>query len=253
MSGPTPRFALRLATGGPDVAAAQRLRHEVFVEELGGSGGGLTDPARRIEADRHDPHAIHLLLVDAMRGGRLAGTTRVLTRAGAAAAGGFASEAEFDLAPLLGSGRRPIEVGRTCLHPDYRGGAALHHLWQGLAGVVAEEGADVLFGLASFPGTDPAPLAPALAFLEGEHPAPAELRPRSRAPLDLELPPAGAFDRREAVLAIPPLVKAYLRLGAGVAEGAFLDRAFRCIDVCMVLDATRLAPRARATYGRAPA
>lgn len=249
MTGPMPRFALRRATSDMEIAAAQRLRHEVFVEELGGKGGGLTDSALRLEADRHDPHAMHLLLIDTWRDGALAGTTRVLTQAGAEAAGGFASEAEFDLSPLLRSGRRLMEVGRTCLHPDHRGGAAMHHLWQGLATLVEEQGIDLLFGLASLPGADAAPLGPALAVLHHEHLAPATLRPRSRRPVPMDLPPLGHFDRRGAVLALPALVKAYLRLGAVVADGAFVDEAFRCIDVCMVLDTARLAPRVRAIHG----
>ncbi|TNC71998.1 GNAT family N-acetyltransferase [Rubellimicrobium roseum] len=235
-----PRYLLRAAIDGADVTAAQALRHAVFVAELGGRGGALTDGERRIEADRFDPHCLHLLLVDPLRDGAVVGTTRVLTPEGARAAGGYATEEEFDLGPLRDSGRRLLEVGRTCLHPDHRGGSALHQLWGGLAQVVAEQGTELIFGLASLRGLDPAEVAPQLGVLAAEHAAPKELRPRSLRPVPMT---GRIFDRRAAVLAMPALVKAYLRLGAGVGEGAFLDEAFGCIDVCMVLDSGSLNKR----------
>ena len=242
-----PRFALRLAATEADVAAAQRLRHLVFVQELGALGGDLTDHERGLEADRLDAHCEHLLLLDPLKSDAVVGTTRIMTQEGAAGAGRFASEAEFDLAPLRRSGRRLLEVGRTCLHPDHRGGAAMQRLWQGLAALVVERGIEILFGLASFPGTDPAAVAEPLACLRG-HLAPEGLRPRCLAPVPQETPPPEWIDRRAAMLATPALVKAYLRLGGKVGEGAFLDRAFGCIDVCMVLDTAALSERARAVY-----
>lgn len=245
MSQLLPPFALRWARTESEVAAAMELRHRVFVDELGGDGGPLTAAGR--EADRFDEHCEHLLLLDALRGGQVIGTTRVLTELGARAAGGFASEEEFELSALQQSGRRLLEVGRTCLLPEFRGGAAMHRLWQGLAARVEEQGVEMLFGLASFPGTDPAALAQPLACLRREHLAPEALRPLSRRPV--MVPEPAAFDRREAVLAMPALVKAYLRLGGRVGEGTFLDRAFRCIDVCLVLDTAAAADRARAILG----
>lgn len=247
MSQHLPPVSLRLARTAEDVAAAQALRHHVFVEELGARGGGMTTCGR--EADRFDPHCEHLLLLDRLRDDAVIGTTRVMTEAGAAAAGRFASEDEFDLDSLRASGRRLLEVGRTCLLPEYRGGTAMHRLWQGLAALVEERGIELLFGLASFPGTDPSAVAAPLAALRQDHLAPEGLRPASRRPVPVDPLPQGALDRRAAVLAMPALVKAYLRLGGRVGEGAFLDGDFSCIDVCMVLDTAALGARARAIYG----
>lgn len=251
MSRFTPRFALRLARTGEEVAAAQALRHRVFVEELGARGGDLTTD--RLEADRFDPHCEHLLLLDSLGGGAVIGTTRIATEKAAARAGGFAAEEEFDLGPLRRSGRRLLEVGRTCLDPAHRGGEAMHRLWQGLAAVVEERGIGLLFGLASFRGTEPVAVAQPLACLHHDHLAPCGLRPRSLAPVPMDRLRPEEVDRRAAVLALPALVKAYLRLGARVGEGACLDPAFGCLDVCMVLDTSSLPARARAIYGRPPA
>jgi putative hemolysin len=215
---------------------------------MGGQGGEWTDRRAGLEADRYDPHCRHLLLTDTLRDNAVIGTTRILTSEGARDAGRFASEEEFDLSGLRRTGRSLLEVGRTCLHPDHRGGGALQRLWQGLAAIVAEEGAEILFGLASFPALDPAPLAQPLSLLHHDHLAPEVLRPRSRWPVAMNLLPREQVDRRKAVLAMPPLIKAYLRLGGVVGDNVFRDEAFGCIDVCMLLDTARLNGRARMHY-----
>jgi putative hemolysin len=241
-------YVFRLAVSASEVAAAQELRYRVFVKELGARGGELTDAVAGIEADRYDAHCEHVLILDSLRGDTVIGTTRLMGEDGAAKAGGFASELEFDLSGLHRSERRLLEVGRTCLHPDHRGGSAMHRLWQGLAAMVEERRVDLLFGLASFPGTDPLALAQPLSCLHQNHLAPEPLRPRSRASAGVDLVSPERTCRRQAMLAMPALVKAYLRLGGRVGEGAFFDRRFGCIDVCMVLDTTDLPSRARQIY-----
>lgn len=241
-------FALRLARTEEDLAAAQALRHQVFVGELGARGGALTAAGR--EADRFDAYCEHLLLVDSLLDGAVIGTTRLMTADGAARAGGFASEEEFDISALRRDGRPLLEVGRTCLLPDYRGGAAMYRLWQGLAALVEDRGIGLLFGLASFHGTDPEAVAQPLACLHHDHLAPEGVRPRSLRPVTMD---RVALDRRAAVLAMPAVVKAYLRVGARVGEGGCLDPDFGCIDVCMVLDTVQLSARTRAIYGANPA
>ncbi|WP_246082489.1 GNAT family N-acetyltransferase [Rubellimicrobium rubrum] len=241
-------LALRIAETKPEIASAQTLRFSVFVTEMGGRGGDQTDVGRGIEADRFDQHCRHLLLLDTLRDNRVVGTTRVLTVEGARKAGRFASEEEFDLFALRKSGRVLLEIGRTCLHPEYRGGGAMQRLWQGVAGVVADEGAEILFGLASFPFDDPTSLAKPLTNLWQQHLAPESLRPQSRRPFAVPIIQPKHVDRREAILRTPSLVKAYLRLGGLVGEGAFHDPAFNCVDVCMVLDTARLTATSRALY-----
>jgi putative hemolysin len=244
MSRLMPDIALRLAARDEDVEAAQRLRHEVFVEEMG-AVGPTVDHVRRLERDRFDPHCEHLLLIDRLRG-EAVGTARLMDVEGAARAGGFATEAEFDIAPLRRSGRRLLEVGRTCLRRDWRGGTALLRLWQGVARRAEAAGAELLFGLASFPGTDPATHAEALALIARECLAPESLRPAAHRPVPLDPWPDRPLDRRAAALALPPLVKTYLRLGAWAGEGACADPDLGLLDLCMVLDTARLGQRARA-------
>lgn len=239
-------FQVRLARTEADVQAAQRLRYEVFIEELGG-GGALVDHAARLEKDRFDPFFDHLLLTD-RRNGNLAGVYRVMRSDMALRAGGFYSEQEYDLAPLRASGRRLLELGRSCLHPAYRGGAAMHYLWGALAQYVADHAIEVLFGVASFRGTDPAALAQPLSLLHHRHLAVPELRVRARTFHRMDLIPEADLDRRAATSALPSLIRAYLRLGGSVGEGAFVDHAFNTTDVCLILDTERMSPRGVRIY-----
>lgn len=250
-----PHLHLRLAATESDILSAQRLRYRVFVEELGGDGP-LVDHERAIERDRFDPFFDHLVLVDDRRDAdgmdHVIGVYRIMRDDQARAGEGFYSAAEYDLGPLERSGRRLLELGRSCVHPDYRGGTAMLHLWTGLSHYVRIHGIEILFGVASFPGTDTASLAQPLSYLHHHHLAPIDLRVSARdggrARMDL-LPPEH-IDRITAMKATPALIKAYLRLGGFVGEGAWIDNAFRTTDVCLVMDTGRMSERQRAIYVR---
>ena len=180
----SPKFRLRLAQSQDDILAAQRLRYEVFVRELGGDGPLVDHEAQR-EADRFDPYFDHLLLLDEARGADVAdqvvGVYRAMRGDQADRAGQFYSADEYNLEALLSSGKSLLELGRSCVHADYRGGPAMFHLWAGLADYVADHSVDVLFGVASFHGTDIGALAEPLSFLHHNHLAPAELRVKAHA------------------------------------------------------------------------
>ena len=250
---PEPDFDLILTRDPDQIAAAQALRYRVFVTELGGGGDGV-DHHAGCESDRFDPLCTHLILRDRNRapGDRVVGTYRLLDGDGATAAGGFYTEAEYDLTPLHASGRRLLELGRSCLHPDYRGGAAMFHLWQALAAHVKAQGIDILFGVASFHGTDPDALAAPLSILHHRHLAPAALRVTARPPngIAMDRLADGAYDRAAAMREVPALIKGYLRLGGVVGQGAWIDRAFNTTDVCLLMETARLTDRARAIYDR---
>ncbi|WP_425597711.1 GNAT family N-acetyltransferase [Thalassorhabdomicrobium marinisediminis] len=248
VTGATPDFHVRLARDGDDLRAAQRLRYAVFVQELG-ADGPLVDHRARLERDRFDAHADHLLLFDQARpaGDQVVGVYRLMDRRAAQAAGHFYCADEYDLAPLERSGRSLLELGRSCLHPAYRGGAAMLHLWQGLAQLVQTRGVEVLFGVASFHGTDPQALAQPLSVLARDHLAPEALRVRSKSYQPMAL--TQEIDRVAAMRQMPALIKAYLRLGGGVGDGAFVDHRFNTTDVCLILDVARMNPRQKAIYG----
>jgi L-ornithine Nalpha-acyltransferase len=250
-----PHYTLRLAADARDLAAAQRLRYRVFVEELGGNGP-MVDHANRLERDAFDPIFDHLVLIDTRVDPAtledVVGVYRLLPGDRAAAHGRFYSESEYDLTALKTSGRKLLELGRSCVHPDHRGGTAMFHLWNGLAEYVLERGIEVLFGVASFHGTDTQSLRMPLAYLYHNHLAPEALGVRARPERyqEMNLVSVDQLDRRAAMAATPALIKAYLRLGGFVGEGAWIDDAFNTTDVCLVMDTERMSVKHRAFYTR---
>lgn len=248
-------YCLRLASTVEDITAAQRLRYEVFVVELGGDGP-LVDHAARLERDAFDPYFDHLVLIDRSLDpatlAHVVGAYRVLPGDRRALAGQFYSESEFDLTPLLTSGRRLLELGRSCVHADHRGGAAMFHLWNGLAEYVLENEIEILFGAASFHGTDVETLAEPLSWLHHHHLAPPGMRVTARQPhrQDMDMIPPDRLDRKVAMAATPALIKAYLRLGGFVGDGAWVDRDFNTTDVCLVMDTSQMSVRHRDFYLR---
>lgn len=247
-------FEIRLARDDADLRAAQRLRYRVFIEELGGSGE-MVDHDARLERDMFDPVCDHLILIESTRPApdHVVGAYRLLRGDRMAEIGRFYSESEFDLGPLRASGRRLLELGRSCLDPACRGGMGMYHLWQGLGDYIRAHEIEVLFGAASFPGTDLAALAQPLSMLHHHYLAPETLRPRAQPahfqPMDIL--PVSALNRVQAMRDMPALIKAYLRLGGLVGEGAFVDHAFNTIDVCLVLDTASMNERQSALYTRA--
>ncbi|MEM9968792.1 MAG: GNAT family N-acyltransferase [Pseudomonadota bacterium] len=235
-------FEVKLATTDEDLRAAQRLRYQVFVRELGAQGH-FVDHDAELEKDPFDVHADHLLLRDRQKD-EIVGVYRVLRQAAANAAGGFYSASEYDLNVLESSGRRLLELGRSCIHPEYRNGLAMHRLWTALAQYIRDFEIEVLFGVASFHGTNATQFTQPLALLHHRYLAPASLRVTAHAssfhPMDAITP--AALDHKQAMVQVPGLIKAYLRLGGFVGHGAYVDHAFNTTDVCLILDTTQMRP-----------
>lgn len=230
-----PALYVALARNACEVAEAQRLRYRVFVEEMGAQ---LTCEQPGIEADHFDPFCQHLLV----RNGDTAevvGCYRILTSEQAAKAGGYYSQQEFDLRQVLRLPGQFMEVGRTCVHPDYRNGAVISLLWAGLARFMAAHQFDYLIGCASIPlslGMDQ--IASIWQRLSTTHLAPDQYRVYPKKPLP-------GLDRQNVAVeaAIPPLLKGYIRMGAQVAGMPCWDSQFHVADLFVLLDAQRLNPR----------
>lgn len=255
MTPDSPQLQLRLARDPHDLAAAQRLRFAVFVEELGAQCSPQ-DRADRLERDLFDAVCDHLVLIDTNRDAtaldHVVGAYRLLPSDRAAAFGRFYCDGEYDLSPLRASGRRLLELGRSCVHADYRGSAAMYLLWNGLADYVLDHGIEVMFGVASFHGTDPQALAEPLAWLHHHHLAPPELRARALPGhyQRMDIAPPEVLDRVRALSQMPALIKAYLRLGGCVGEGAFIDTEFNTIDVLLMMDTAAMSKRHHSFYAR---
>ncbi|MGE7370063.1 GNAT family N-acetyltransferase [Neorhizobium sp. NPDC001467] len=232
----------RLARTAREIDAAQAVRYRVFVEEMGAQ---LPAEAmrRQRDVDSFDEICDHLLVIDhAIEGDiedQIVGTYRLLRQEVAMAHGGFYSASEFNLAPLLARhpGKRFMELGRSCVLPDYRTKRTVELLWQGNWAYALKHGMDAMFGCASFPGIDPQDHALALSFLHHNSRVNGEWMVSAQPDLyrNMDMVPAEEINPRQALSAMPPLVKGYLRLGAMIGDGAVVDQAFNTTDVLIVL------------------
>jgi putative hemolysin len=236
------RFMARLATDEPEILESLQLRYRIFAGELGAQ---LESACDGIDKDQYDPHCRHLIVRDTLTG-KMVASTRLLDEHGAAAAGGFYSENEFDLGFLHALPGSKMEVGRTCVDPEFRNGAVIATLWSQLAQCVRDERVDYLFGCASIGLADGHPQARAvMSYLTGNYLSPPVQRAHPYQTLPPQLASAPATTPR-----LPPLVKAYVSLGAVACGEAYWDRDFDCLDVFMLLDLARLEPRYRRRFMR---
>lgn len=232
-----------------EVDAALRLRYRVFCEECGASSPLAS---RELEEDAYDRDCDHLIVIDhGCAGSPVVGTYRLLREETALRIGGFYSAGEFDLGPLIAHGRahagapQLLELGRSCVDAAYRNNAAISLLWRAIASYLERHRVGFMFGCASFPGTDPAQFRDELAYLHRFHLAPEEIRVRAWPRHHVEM--AGGDQVADpSGRRLPPLIKAYLRVGAKVGDGAFVDHAFNTVDVFMVMPVEKIVGR----YGR---
>lgn len=241
---------VRLACDEAEVSAAQEIRYRVFHEELGAKSSAVQAVDRR-DADRFDAVCDHILVFDHALGGpehkRIVGTYRMLDQEGAALAGGFYSEDEFDLQSLIGRhpGKRFLELGRSCVLPQYRSKRTIEVLWQGIWAHVLQRDIDVMAGCASFHGTVPAAHAEALSFLAHNFRAEPDFDVRALPDRHsaMDLVPCEAINAKAAFLRMPPLIKGYLRLGARIGDGCVVDHDFETVDVFITLPVKEIRQR----------
>jgi L-ornithine Nalpha-acyltransferase len=246
---------IRLAETPDEIRVAQRLRYHVFHEECGARVTNLNG----LDEDRFDPVSEHLLVIEpfalgasnfALRDGNLVGTYRLISQTSAKSAGGFYSQAEFDLEPLLArkSDLRFLELGRSCILKRARGSAVIELLWQGIWDFVRRHRIDVMLGCASFEGTDPLVHAEALNFIAQNVPTPEDWVVNAQ-PHRLHATPVAPYDVKRAIANLPPLIKGYLRLGCYFGQGCVVDHAFNTTDVLIILPVAAINPRYFARFG----
>ncbi len=235
-----PRLDVVWARDEDEVLQAQRLRHLVFAEEMGARLSVPPGSPAGHDIDLFDPFCEHLLVRAPGRGseaGPVIGTYRVLTPANARRIGGLYSDNEFDLTRLR---PRMVELGRSCVHPDWRSGGALLALWGALAEFMHRNALDTMIGCASVSMRDGGHVAASLwAQLRRTHLAPIhwQVTPHLALPVD-EL-------RNDLPVEAPALIKGYLHCGAKVLGAPAWDPDFNTADLPMLLRIEDLPARYR--------
>jgi len=248
------KVTVRLARNKDEIRASQRLRYKVFYEEYKAVPDQTMAQERR-DIDLFDDVADHLIVLDESHSAlddKIVGTYRLLQREAADRHGRFYTSNEYDIAPLLNSNTTLLELGRSCVLSEYRTRPVLQLLWQGIADYTLDHDIDLLFGCASLHGTDIRSFSQQLAYLHHYHLAPEGLRPRALREryVAMDLHAKDELDEKAIFSTLPPLVKGYLRVGAGIGEGAVVDNQFNTTDVCIVLPTSRITDRYRKHYSR---
>ena len=226
-------LSVGLACGQSEILDAQRLRYRVFAGEM---GANLPSRTPGVDRDIYDPFCEHLIVRDEAAG-RIVGTYRILSPAAARKVGGYYSENEFDLTRLQHLRPRLVEIGRSCVHPDYRTGATITLLWSGLAQYMTEQGYDYLIGCASISMADGGHAAASLYNRLSEHLGPQEYRVFPRCPLPL------AALQQDRQTPTPPLIKGYLRAGAWICGEPAWDPDFNTADLPVLMPMAKVAAR----------
>lgn len=245
---------VRLAQSDAEIRASQALRYRVFYQEMSAEPTPDMAAVER-DFDAFDAYTDHLLVIDRSLTGddRVVGTYRLLRQEVADRHAGFYSTGEFKFDELLEKGLGPraerttqfLELGRSCVHPDYRANSTIQLLWRGISAYVAHHKIGLMFGCASLEGTDPDELAVPLSFLYhnflGKSPLAAEALPELK--VEMNRLPAEAIDMKKALRGLPPLIKGYLRLGCYIGDGAVIDKQFGTTDVFIILPVDQISER----------
>lgn len=224
------RYRARMAEGAADIEAAQRLRGRAFHR----SG---------IDADGFDPVCDHVLVEDS-RSGALVCCFRFLPLASGDEIGRSYSAQYYELSALQSFEGRMVEMGRFCIDPDLQDPDILRVAWGAMTAYVDTQGVELLFGCASFSGTDARAYYDAFAMLKDRHLAPRRWLPRVKAPdvfrfaARLRRKP----DAKKAMLRMPPLLRTYLMMGGWVSDHAVVDAQMNTLHVFTGVEIAAIPP-----------
>jgi putative hemolysin len=242
---PQSKLILQQARTQSEIAEAQALRYRVFIEEM---GARIASRVEGVDRDMFDPYCDHLIVRDSASFD-VVGTYRILPPAQARRIGGFYADEEFDLTRLANLRHELVELGRSCVHPDYRNGATIALLWNGIAQYLQANNYRYLIGCASVSLNDGGAGAVAVyRQVREKHLGPIEWRVFPRCPLPTEMLDNDSGGQASERRPIPPLIKGYLRAGAYVCGDPAWDPDFNTADLFMLLPIANLSERHAARF-----
>jgi len=235
------RYDVRLANTEQEIRAAQKLRYEVLFKE---SGGRVTKEMLNTEReeDEWDYVAYHVVVLDKKDDNKVVGTVRLVSNTALDEGQSFYTEHAFDLGGLRNNYGKILELSRACVSPEGRGGAILMLIWKFTMQFIEHNGYEVLFGCASFHGTDYHEHKEILAYLYDKHLASEELMPIAKEDVtsvaikDFTEKPESGKKRGK----VPTMLRGYLKIGARISEKAIIDPVFNTTFVAIYVDANEM-------------
>ncbi len=217
------------------VSKSKELRYRSFFNE---------NKKKTQDSDKFDDYCDHLVVIDkSVSDNYVVGTYRLLLKPRNKKRISFYSESEFNIEELFKNKNLSLlEAGRSCVHKDYRDGRIIKLLWRGLASYIFKNKVDLIFGCASFPSSNSQLFSRQLSYLNLNHRPPKNYycHPIEKLRASYKKYKENEYDDKQTFRSLPPLIKAYIRAGAWIGEGAVCDYAFNTTDVLVVLDSKNI-------------
>ena len=199
---------------------------------------------KEFDTDEFDKYCDHLVVIDrSVSDDFVVGTYRLLLKPKFLKNQKFYSQSEFDISSLINYKQSTLlEAGRSCVHEKYRDGRIIKLLWRGLATYIVNNQVELIFGCASFPSGNYKLFSKQLSYLHHYHITPEKFKtfPHKNLKAKFRLVDKRLIHSEDEFRKLPPLIKAYLRVGAWVGSGAIVDNKFNTTDVLIILDSKKI-------------
>ena len=242
-----PKYVIRIETEGFILKTAEtlielrqvlKLRHDIFLTELQGKVHHSN-----LDVDEFDRICDHLIIID-KKTFQVIGTYRVIS---SNFSDRFYSEGEFNIAEFLKQPGAKLELGRACIHKDFRTGATIGLLWKGIVEYIKQTDTKFLFGCASVQTVDPFIAGTILEYLRRENLTSEEFAVNPTDKYRVPLPRPEITSSIDEL--IPALVHSYVKAGAKFYGAPAFDRDFNCFDFFMVLKIEEMSKLFRRRFG----
>ena len=237
-------FTIKIAESNFEIKKAQSLRYKIFFKEKKIKKKSFKFLLQR-DFDFYDKISDHLIIIDNNREVKdnVIGTYRLLRGNCAKLYRGFYTEQEFDISNLKKnfSSKDILELGRSCVHPQYRSGIILKLLWQGISNYIKMYKIKILMGCASFHGTNPSKFKDEFSLLYESYRLPEDYDVKSLQSNEISF--NKNINHSTTLNKLPPLIKGYLRAGGMVSENFYIDTEFETIDYCVIMLTEKIVSR----------
>ena len=237
-------FIIKIAESNFEIKKAQSLRYKIFFKEKKIKKKSFKFLLQR-DYDFYDKISDHLIIIDNNREVKdnVIGTYRLLRGNCAKLYRGFYTEQEFDISNLKKnfSSKDILELGRSCVHPQYRSGIILKLLWQGISNYIKKYKIKILMGCASFHGTNPSKFKDEFSLLYESYRLPEDYDVKSLQSNEISF--NKNINHSTTLNKLPPLIKGYLRAGGMVSENFYIDTEFETIDYCVIMLTEKIVSR----------
>ena len=219
------RFQAKISSEEDDILLAQQLRSLVFRKNTS-----------VVDTDIFDDKCQHILVVDKEKK-KVVCVFRIMKLENGDEIEKSYSSQFYDLSELRKIANPLLEMGRFCIHPEYKTPDILVIAWATLINFVKKNKVSFIFGCSSFHGLEIKDHQDAFMFLRKNHLAPRKYKPYIKSPQIFNFSKHFKYKRQKNInlgivnKTLPPLLRYYLSLGGWVSDHAVMDFDLKTLHV----------------------